>query len=398
MAVQLAVQLTGEWQRRGSGKFWHLTDPTASPDVLADRTPNVVAVWDPRRKDYRLKVFVKSTITPPLALVINGHAFNLSTVVPHNKSGFLHQGMVDGVALYRCLHGQPPLPDADQVEDEEDEEDEEEDAGGYLDVCIESRFELEKGKYARDFIGEHKRCPSWMKAWKLHLTVTNQYVWLEIGGRLAHNGHIPPCIRINDVWCGLGMPLGTDLYAYAFDPIHLEAISSWGQGAPDDDIALPNEPCPPRGNYPLRDLARLVGMGVPEHREWRKHLKDWTYSLPAMGTSWGQGNFYREYVTRNTDKAAHYRRCIQSQFNKRPPAYRTYDLDAWIDEVGGKPKEWRGKVKVHEDKAEECAATVKRHKDFELKARAKHDTALAWLEEHEAKYADAIRHLFPARD
>ena len=376
----------GSWSRR-SGNFYHLLGASTGTRILARR--GIVAVHRIGTGDFRLKVFlveepdVKFFDGTSMEVWINGHEF----VIPYLGDGHF-EGVVDGRALHRMITGLSPAEPEALDDDDEGDDDE------FLDVCIESRFHRKEG--SRFWEGDHERLPKWMKdPWRLRIDPGPNYFNVVIGADLG--SHPPPCVRVNDVWCAGPMPLGPNHFWFAFDPVHLAAMTEYGKGEPDEDLALENEPCPPRSMHEVRRVCMAIGTSGKTYVEWRNAARDWQRSFHGLGTAYGQGRYYRDYERSNADRAEHYRRAILSRFNKRPAAYRSYEIGAWVHEVGGYPKKWEDLRKRYAEKSDECRENAVRLEAMGEEVRARNLAAQAVLEKHEARYEDAIRFLYPPR-
>jgi len=381
--------------RRHKYPFWGADSPASKDVAFADRDSRapLVAVHNPTRSDFRLKIWLDQPMDRPADFRVNGELFES---LKHRGGGF-YTGPVNGLSLYRAIKGPPP--------DTGPDEDELGLPGEYLDACVETIFDEDRRNPWGSWQGDVSGFPGWMHAKSIAITppITGGN-WHAITLKtdvMDDAVEKMQVVRINGVWCigtpvidefdanGQGRFAGT--FMYLCDPDDMEEIRSYGDGltAPK----LDNEPIPPRVRYAIFRIRRLVNLPYFDDADWQADLKQLWNGLVGMCAGQGQLDVHLGRMHRYARRAQHYERLVERAWNK---AGVDLPMRVWANNQGGDYRKWFDSAEQMNNAKKEAITTAERYMESVARAKRQYEDALARCEEREAQYTDVIPHLYPA--
>ena len=279
-----------------------------------------------------------------------------------------------------------------------------------IDACVETIFRPdERDPKHLKWIGDVSAWPEWMDAREVRISPP------QTGG--GHHGidlHAPglrydraPMLRLNGVWCWF-VPIGgrPGHHMGVCDTVDLPEIRGYGEDLEAADIEMPNHPIPPRAQVSIRKMHLLLqapgdkygpGMDAAMYRPWMRDVRAIERSVMGISSAQGQADIYREMDERDLSAALRLRDCIDARFRRRPPAYKDYSLDDWLEELNDpKLNGWQNRIKVCNKAARQSGARADSIQDSIEKLRAQYDAAIGRCVEREEEYADLIQVLYPA--
>ena len=262
-----------------------------------------------------------------------------------------------------------------------------------LDMCVTSPFEPGESEWSA-WEGDVSSWPPWMMASSLSSTPPKTGGGAHGMRLVAHGLRGAFHIRINGVWCW-GVPIhgeGGGSFMLSCDPADLLEVREW------DGEELDWEPVPPRSRGSVRALHHLVG-GLPEvvYWMWTRAVREIDETLMGMTVAQGQVDYHDNALARDTATRDRLQACLASSFKKRPRAYRDYDINDWLDEVGGKPMEWQGRISTIEGSLSKLVSRREKIAERVSVLRLRHNVALERCLQLESEYAPAIAVLHEAR-
>lgn len=386
-ALPRHVITSGGW-KRASGPFWEAQDPQSADGAVqfADRggRPQLVAVYNPAKNDFRVKCFVtaKQTDQTSLSLTVDGHNFDF--VLPSDPWS-CH---CESDRLWRMLQGMPPVEaNTDRQEDEDPT------VHKFLDANIEARFTSDR-KWRHHWAGEILRAPEWMQAKNIGVSEPETSggwhgLILEVGCDLRS---VPHSVRVNGHWCSW-MPQGHTLLLLSADPLDIEEIRNFGEAGSRAEPEV--EHVPVRDRQTLHKLYRAVRMDADFCRRWAKAVQTLRNKHWGMCAQAGQQDFYRRAVRRLEAESVRKQGYLQARYKRRASAYHDYDIGAWASEVRGKPLEWLNRIsEISTTYLPRCTNRYDNFQETIDKMRAEANEAEALIDELNEKYEGAIRYLY----
>lgn len=399
MTTERTLIINGEFNRH-SGPFWGIKNPLVSstgpiPIDLAVR-PNpksvsVVAVYNPGKHDYRLKLWL--TIDPANldTVVINGYRLGAPNS-EYSPDGFA-QWRVNSTVLYRALRGWPP---EDYLE--EDAENEE----GFLDLSIDTVFDQNNTDQYGNWLGTLDEAPRWMHAESIKVSPpTTGGGWHQVTLHANVEANALPMVRVNGIWM-LTTPVADQRSPNGFmsfgnrfslicDPVDLDRVRTHGQDQAQMEAFTP-EPCPVRTVRTLRRLDGTVKLDYSVYQAWQEHIVGWRNSTFGLAASQGQFDVHQRLANSADSRAARFYQLAVKRWLARDAEDQGVDLESYDD---NKVREWLAKYQENEESRkyyqDGADRLFKNMTELRLKAQV-HDDKLSALEE---EYEGAIRFLYP---
>lgn len=391
MTTPITGNITAVFERH-SYPFWGSPSPMSQDVTFAvrPRGQSLVAVYNPSRGDYRIKVWLENAGDGVKWLDINGEEVS---GFEHIRDNFF-QARVSRGALSRVLEG-PPV----------DREEELPPVGEYRDVCVETVFTEDRRRAWGSWQGDVSGFPGWLHAQSIAITPPvsggNWHaITLKTGLPSAHVDKAL-VLRINGVWCigtpvidqfdanGQGRFAGT--FMYLCDPDEMEEIRSYGDGMTAPPMA--NEPAPPRVRNAIWELRRLVNLPYATDAAWQADCKQLWNGLVGMCSNQGQLDVCESQMHRYARRERHYRGLVERRWAKVPDNPTRPSFVEWVRAEGGKTQEWHESAKLMADTMLSYQQRVYSLQTAVEKASLMYQEALARCEEREAEYADVIPHI-----
>ena len=279
-----------------------------------------------------------------------------------------------------------------------------------IDACVETIFRPDERdpKHLR-WIGEVSAWPEWLDAREVRISPPSTG-----GSWHGLDLHAPglrydkaPMLRVNGVWCWF-VPIGSrpGHHMGVCDTVDLPEIREYGEDLAAADIELPNEPIPPRTQTAIRKMHLLLkdpgdkygaGMDGAMYRPWMADVRAIERSVMGISSAQGQADIYREMDERDLTAALRLRDLIDTRYRRRPPAYKDYSLEEWMEELNDpKLNGWKNRIEVCKKAARQSGARADSIQESIEKLRAQYDAAIGRCVEREEEYADLIQVLYPA--
>lgn len=389
---------SGGWER-ASGPFWHAKEPVLDvPDTygfaLKDRgagRPKVVAVYNPAKDDYRIKVFLDGAEPGLLAIYVDGDPDSPQRSLSFTKDILgPAQANVRSDILWRILQGIEE-EDIDDVEPGADPL-----APSYLDVSIEARFTGER-IWEHRWQGDVIRSPEWMHVRNIGISPPETTggahdILLDVPTSVSN---LPGAVRINGVWC-TWMPLSQTSILLSCDLLDLNEIRSFGSEG--ERVDPETEPVPVQDRQTLHKLYRAVRMAPAKCRKWARAIETLRNKRWGMCHVAGQQDFYRRHLRRLSDERTRKAGYFTARYARRAPAYHEHGHDDWAAEVRGKPLEWFLRIAALENTyIPRCNERYETMAESIAEMRSQAEAAEAEIEEYSEEYQDAIRYLHKPR-
>lgn len=274
--------------------------------------------------------------------------------------------------------------------------------GEYLDVCVETRFEAVPGSEHSDWSGDVLDWPEWMGARSVFVSPPETSggahgVRMEAPG-LRRKGY--PTIRLNGVWMLSGPGSGEGEALLWCDPVELGVVREYGS-VEGDTLTLPNQPSSIRTRRDVKALHSLLkrekyGPGLPAkaYRPWTEACMELSNAVGVLAVWQGQVDYNRRTARRCEVEAETLEARVKARFDQRPPAYLTYSMVDWVEEVGDgkyvKPRTWLERARKLRVGAKECSDRVQALMTTILEKRGKYHRAVGVIEQLEAEWEDLV--------
>jgi len=388
----MTISINGGY-RHANGKFHYMVNPSGTmsdgtPVAFKDRGPGrpvVVGVND-GGGDQRQKLFLDRTDLDG-EFVINGVAVNL----PHRGDG-LYQGDVGRASNRRIMYEGPNVTMGTSDEPR--------------DYCIETRFDTDTFSRSHNgHPGDVTGFPEWMMVTDIVVTAEVNgsgpcvYLSTDLDAKHPHFADMLHGVRINGVWC-TGMPFQTGGEVHLMFPVtpdDAREIRGYGDGLTDLD--MPDETRPIRTRHLVRALwnhlkARGLQGGM-DAWEWRDDVMKMQYRVMGMGVAYGQWSVFNRKLDEVKGRIRHWEGLMVRRYQKRPKAYESYSMDAWINEVGGAPAYWRRRVDELRGVSSDIAGDLTRFNEAYMRQLRDYQERLARVEKREERWAAAIAEIHP---
>ena len=279
-----------------------------------------------------------------------------------------------------------------------------------IDACVETVFRPdERDPKHLKWIGDVSAWPEWMDAREVKVSPPTTG-----GGGHGLDLHAPglrydraPMLRVNGVWVWF-VPLGSrpGHHMGVCDTVDLPEIRGYGEDLEAADIEMPNHPIPPRAQVSVRKMHLLLqdprdrygpGMDAAMYRPWMADVRAIERAVMGISSAQGQVDIYCEMDERDLSAALRMRDCIDCRYRRRPPAYKDYSLDEWMEELNDpKLNGWKNRIEVCKKAARQSGTRADSIRHSIEKLRAQYDAAIGRCVEREEEYADLIQVLYPA--
>lgn len=372
----MTIMESGGWTQQGHGKFWHAKAPKRNGGnfLRAEGRPKMVAVFDPHRSDYRLKVWLDEVITANITSTIDEVEF----LFTHKKNS-LWEATTSNKILWAMLHGEEPDDDTPEEADE------------LLDCCIETQFDRAvSGRLA----GRVDDFPEWMQATGIDISADGrgQGTSIYLRSNLNHSHRAFQNLmqlRINGHWL-TGMPMDGGRVYFSVPPPIEDEIRNYGDGL--TDIGIPDEVRPPRTRASVRAVCVFLrdhGTRNTDHWHWRDDVMKMQYRVHGMCVAFGQRGMYEFRHSEYSRRKQHWDGLIKKYYAKRPEALKDLSVEKWIT-TDKRYRGWAANSKRLDKALEDIDKQILRfHKIYE-EQHAEWRERLARCEAREAQFADAI--------
>lgn len=365
--------------------FWVARGPVKSSRPLADRGPDkapVVAVRNPQKPDYRIKIWWQNPAAETAVLQLNGQTVHLQ-----DRGAGLQQGHVDGTVLQRILDFDPDAPDLVDLPPD----------SLYLDGCIETRFDPGHTDRHGRWLGDTRDFPEWMGADCIAVQPPQTGgQWHDIALRAAglRGGRRLPLLRVNGVWCWV-YPIGNrpDWHTLLCDPQDLDLVR--GYGAEGGAAEMENAPVPPRTRQQIRLLHLAVHLSRTEYFAWTADVQRLQECVMGMAGAQGQVDVNQGIARNCIAQATHAEKLIQARYRRRPAARRAQQYEQWyVGSDDPRVEAWRTTMHARREDARAVNARIERMQNHIATARRVYADALTRCEDREHQYADPIAEMY----
>ena len=293
------------------------------------KSSSLVVVLDPRRRDYRIKLWLNDEHVGNKFMFCGGSDDSIVCVtLPHVNNGF-HTGSVarsdvEKMAGFGSAGSRSrlniPYMDAE-------------------DVCYVARFTPETSQSWSKLRANTSELSEWLDGDNAELTITpertggghhslflrlsdkandrmmrRQLVWHRVNGIWVHWVPIAGDERLKNCWMGMCLPEDMD------------TIRDWGEDGTVVD--LPDEPLRPRTRLWLRKLDRETGpISYDSYRAWDRSITTMKSRLWSLCGCRGQIDVYESLVRRYDTRRNHLLALVDKRYRDRGNGE---DRDQWI--------------------------------------------------------------------